>query len=56
MTDVTIAAYIECGGVEDVKYARYEVFFVDRQQDGGSSSRHWTGSDVNHRKFILSII
>ncbi|WP_333350211.1 hypothetical protein [Microcoleus sp. B3-A4] len=56
MTDVTIAAYIECGGVEDVKYARSEVFFVDSQQNGGSSSRHIVGSDVNHRKFILSII
>ncbi|WP_333155501.1 hypothetical protein [Microcoleus sp. SVA1_A1] len=56
MTDVTIAAYIEFGCVEDVEYARDQAFFVDRKQDGGSSSRHRTGSDVNHRKFILSII
>jgi hypothetical protein len=56
LTDVTIAAYIEFGCVEDVKYARDQAFFVDRQQDFGSSSWHRTGSDVNHRKFIFSII
>jgi hypothetical protein len=52
LTDVTIAAYIEFGCVEDVKYAPDQAFCVARQQDFGSSSWHRSGSDVNHRTIL----